>query len=272
MAAGCRPWGSDNLGGIVGPSTWNYAGRQGIRIRKGHGQHAGPQDSASAGPFPVQSATATGLRGYCGPAPPVVSAWQSTTPQFDELLPQRPARSPRAGALGLKDGDRARVRSLTGAIELDVAVTDSPRAGIVVVEHGWGSRPFDPSGEALPDRQGANRNLLTGLDEEDPLSQMSAFNETWVAVEPVTDSWFFERTQHGLSVGQPLQRGASPFQIVLAVATHVTHVRDFDGQTTCAAGGLSGTALSLRQPGWNAAFTLSTALEVLTWNRHRTFR
>lgn len=80
------------------------------------------------------------------------------------------------------------MRSLTGAIELDVAVTDSPRAGIVVVEHGWGSRPFDPSGEALPDRQGANRNLLTGLDEEDPLSQMSAFNETWVAVEPVTDS------------------------------------------------------------------------------------
>jgi formate dehydrogenase len=93
-----------------------------------------------------------------------------------------------AGALGLKDGDRARVRSLTGAIELDVAVTDSPRPGVVVVEHGWGSRVFDPSGEALPDRQGANRNLLTRLDEQDPLSQMSAFNETWVAVEPVTKS------------------------------------------------------------------------------------
>jgi formate dehydrogenase len=57
-----------------------------------------------------------------------------------------------------------------------------------VVEHGWGSRVFDPSGEALPDRQGANRNLLTRLDEQDPLSQMSAFNETWVAVEPVTKS------------------------------------------------------------------------------------
>ena len=36
-----------------------------------------------------------------------------------------------AAALGLKDGDRARVRSLTGAIELDVVVTDSPRPGVV---------------------------------------------------------------------------------------------------------------------------------------------
>lgn len=91
-----------------------------------------------------------------------------------------------AAALGLKDGDRARVRSLTGAIELDVVVTDSPRPGVVVVEHGWGSRVFDPRGGASPDQQGANRNLLTALDEEDPLSQMSAFNETWVAVEPLT--------------------------------------------------------------------------------------
>ncbi|MGZ8807868.1 MAG: molybdopterin-containing oxidoreductase family protein, partial [Mycobacterium sp.] len=72
-----------------------------------------------------------------------------------------------AAALGLKGGDRARVRSLAGAIELDVVVTDSPRPGVVVVEHGWGSRVFDPSGGVLPDQQGANRNLLTALDEED---------------------------------------------------------------------------------------------------------
>jgi formate dehydrogenase len=47
---------------------------------------------------------------------------------------------------------------------------------------------FDPSGAAPPDQQGANRNLLTALDEEDPLSQMSAFNETWVAVEPLIEN------------------------------------------------------------------------------------
>jgi formate dehydrogenase len=90
-----------------------------------------------------------------------------------------------AARLGMKDGDRARVRSATGAIELDVAVTDAPRPGVVIVEHGWGSRVFDPVGGGDPDLLGANRNLLTARSEEDPLSQMSAFNETWVAVEPI---------------------------------------------------------------------------------------
>ena len=87
--------------------------------------------------------------------------------------------------LGLKDGDRARVRSAAGAIELDVAVTEAPRPGVVIVEHGWGSRVFDPAGGGEPAVLGANRNLLTARTEEDPLSQMSAFNETWVAVERV---------------------------------------------------------------------------------------
>ena len=90
-----------------------------------------------------------------------------------------------AARLGLKNGDRARVRSAVGAIELDVAVTDAPRPGVVIVEHGWGSRVFDPAGGGQPYVLGANRNLLTTLTEEDPLSQMSAFNETWVAVEHV---------------------------------------------------------------------------------------
>jgi formate dehydrogenase len=90
-----------------------------------------------------------------------------------------------AARIGVKDGDRARVRSATGVIELDVAVTKAPRPGVVIVEHGWGSRVCDPIGGDEPAVLGANRNLLTARTEEDPLSQMSAFNETWVAVEPV---------------------------------------------------------------------------------------
>jgi formate dehydrogenase len=90
-----------------------------------------------------------------------------------------------AARIGLKDGDRARVRSAVGVIELDVAVTSAPRPGVVIVEHGWGSRVCDPIGGDEPAVLGANRNLLTARTEEDPLSQMSAFNETWVAVEPV---------------------------------------------------------------------------------------
>jgi len=90
-----------------------------------------------------------------------------------------------AARLGINDGDRVRVRSRVGSIELAAAVTDAPRPGVVIVEHGWGSRVFDPTGTLDPDVVGANRNLLTAGDEEDPLSLMSAFNETWVAVEPV---------------------------------------------------------------------------------------
>lgn len=90
-----------------------------------------------------------------------------------------------AQRLSLVTGDRARVRSQTGSIELEVAVTDAPRPGVVVVEHGWGSRVFDPTGTSQPDILGANRNLLTARNEEDPLSLMTAFNETWVAVEPI---------------------------------------------------------------------------------------
>jgi formate dehydrogenase len=54
----------------------------------------------------------------------------------------------------------------------------------VVVEHGWGSRVFDPHGGGAPEVLGANRNLLTANDAEDPLSQMSAFNETRVTLHP----------------------------------------------------------------------------------------
>jgi formate dehydrogenase len=90
-----------------------------------------------------------------------------------------------AERLGIADGQRVRVSSRVGSIELSAVVTDAPRPGVVIVEHGWGSRIFDPTGAEKPDVVGANRNLLTAADEEDPLSLMSAFNETWVTVEPL---------------------------------------------------------------------------------------
>jgi formate dehydrogenase len=89
-----------------------------------------------------------------------------------------------AARLGLVDGGRAEVRSAIASVELDVVVSDAPRVGTVVVEHGWGSRVFDPHGGGAPEVLGANRNLLTANDAEDPLSQMSAFNETRVTLHP----------------------------------------------------------------------------------------
>ena len=65
-----------------------------------------------------------------------------------------------AAALGIRDGDRVRVFSPVGEIELAASVSDQPRRGVVVVDHGWGSRIFDPRGGGQPQSYGANRNLL----------------------------------------------------------------------------------------------------------------
>jgi len=45
-----------------------------------------------------------------------------------------------AAALGISDGDRVRVSSPVGAIELSASVNERPRRGVVVIDHGWGSR------------------------------------------------------------------------------------------------------------------------------------
>ena len=88
-----------------------------------------------------------------------------------------------AAALGISDGDRVRVFSPVGAIELAASVGDQPRRGVVVVDHGWGSRVFDPRGGAQPESYGANRNLLVDGAQVDPLSQTSALSSAYVGVE-----------------------------------------------------------------------------------------
>jgi formate dehydrogenase len=90
-----------------------------------------------------------------------------------------------AAALGIGDGDRVRVFSPVGEIELDAALSERLRAGLVVVDHGWGSRVFDPRGGAEPQSFGVNRNLLIG-DDIDPLSQTSTLSSTYVGVERVS--------------------------------------------------------------------------------------
>lgn len=90
-----------------------------------------------------------------------------------------------AEALGIADGDPVRVFSPVGAIELAASVSDRPRRGMVIVEHGWGSRIFDPRGGRQPQSYGANRNLLVDGTSLDPLSQTSTLGSVYVGVERV---------------------------------------------------------------------------------------
>jgi formate dehydrogenase len=90
-----------------------------------------------------------------------------------------------AAALGISDGDRVRVFSSVAAIELAASVSDQPRRGVVVVDHGWGSRIFDPHGGKSPQSWGINRNLLIDGEPLDPLSQTAALNSSYVGIERV---------------------------------------------------------------------------------------
>jgi formate dehydrogenase len=90
-----------------------------------------------------------------------------------------------AAALGVGDGDQVRVFSPVGEIELPATISKQPRRGVVIVDHGWGSKVFDPRGGAAPESFGANRNLLVDGGPVDPLSQTSALSSSYVGVERV---------------------------------------------------------------------------------------
>lgn len=90
-----------------------------------------------------------------------------------------------AAALGIASGDRVRVFSPTGRLEVTAALSDRPRRGVVVLDHGWGSGVFDPRQGSPPDTYGVNRNLLADRTSIDPLSQTSALGSVYVGVERV---------------------------------------------------------------------------------------
>jgi formate dehydrogenase len=90
-----------------------------------------------------------------------------------------------AAALGISDGDLVRVFSAVGSIELVAALSPRLRRGLVIVDHGWGSRIFDPRGGATPESFGVNRNLLVDGASIDPLSQTSTLSESYVGLARV---------------------------------------------------------------------------------------
>lgn len=87
-----------------------------------------------------------------------------------------------AAALGIEDGDSVRVFSSVGSVEVTAGLSDRPRRGLVVMEHGWGSRVFDPRSGGAPQAYGVNRNLLVDGRAVDPLSQTSALGGCHVGI------------------------------------------------------------------------------------------
>ncbi|HEY3020702.1 MAG TPA: molybdopterin-dependent oxidoreductase [Solirubrobacteraceae bacterium] len=90
-----------------------------------------------------------------------------------------------ATAHGLRDGDRARVESKSGAVEVGVFVTDEMTPGTVALPHGWGHHGGWRRANELG---GANTNLLASAAPEDlePLAGMAFLNGIPVRLQPVT--------------------------------------------------------------------------------------
>ena len=90
-----------------------------------------------------------------------------------------------AERFGLTDGDRARVSSQSGAIEIQVEVTDGVMPGVVSIPHGWG---HDLDGVELAvarEHAGSNSNVLARSDMLDPLSGNAVLNGIPVELAPV---------------------------------------------------------------------------------------
>lgn len=91
-----------------------------------------------------------------------------------------------AAALGIDDGDPVCVHSPVGAVEVKARLSDRPRRGLVILDHGWGSRVFDPRGGAAPQSFGVNRNLLVDGEPVDPLSHTPAMSSSYVGISRVS--------------------------------------------------------------------------------------
>ncbi|MFF5446599.1 molybdopterin oxidoreductase family protein [Streptomyces sp. NPDC012888] len=90
-----------------------------------------------------------------------------------------------AARLGLADGASARISAEGGALEVPVEITDSVRAGVVSLPHGWGhDRPGTRMSTAAA-RPGANVNQLLDGSRLDPLSGTAVLNGFPVEVSPV---------------------------------------------------------------------------------------
>jgi formate dehydrogenase len=88
-----------------------------------------------------------------------------------------------AAPLGIQTGDTVRVSSRVHALECTAEVSQDPQAGVAILDHGWGSRLFDPQNQEPSEIYGANRNALVSDQDVDPLSGTPAFSTVEVCVE-----------------------------------------------------------------------------------------
>jgi len=87
-----------------------------------------------------------------------------------------------AASRGLRQGERVRVSSRVGSIEVPVGLTDDVARGVVSLPHGWGHAREGASLSVAAAHAGASLNDLTDELSVDALSGNAAFNGIPVTV------------------------------------------------------------------------------------------
>jgi anaerobic selenocysteine-containing dehydrogenase len=90
-----------------------------------------------------------------------------------------------AARLGLRDGERARVSSRAGEVEVPVEVTDAVMPGVVSIPHGWGHDVDGVRMRVAAAHAGTNSNALADELLIDPLSGNAVLNGIPVELAPV---------------------------------------------------------------------------------------
>ena len=88
-----------------------------------------------------------------------------------------------AAIRNIRDGESVRVASSVGAIEVNAAVTDIVRRGVVSLPHGWGHHRNGARLGVASAYAGASFNDLVDTSLIDPRSGNAALNSTMVVVE-----------------------------------------------------------------------------------------
>ena len=91
-----------------------------------------------------------------------------------------------AAKQGIREGQRVRVASKSGEVQVSVAFNEDLIEGVVALAHGWGHRGgWKLANEIVPD--GVNVNVLapSGAEDIEPLAGMAFLNGIAVSVQPV---------------------------------------------------------------------------------------
>jgi formate dehydrogenase len=95
---------------------------------------------------------------------------------------QPPLNPQDAKSLGISDGDRVRVISSSGSLEIEAFASPSIRWGVVMIHQFWG-HTYESGMQTSRKHPGVNVNLLHDDQVRDRFTGMPAFNGTPCRVE-----------------------------------------------------------------------------------------